>query len=55
MNFLNELDSNILNLDDISLTKLLSYADTKYKNNVNKKKLLASINSYSLLSDLKAT
>ena len=46
-NFMNELckvDSNILNLDEISLTKLLLYGDSKYENNVNKNILLASIN-----------
>ena len=44
MNELRKLDSNILNLDQISLTKLLLYGDSKYENNVNKKILLASIN-----------
>ena len=44
MNELPKLDSNILNLDEISLTKLLLYGDSKYENNVNKKILLASIN-----------
>ena len=44
MNELRKLDSNILNLDEISLTKLLLYGDSKYENNVNKKILLASIN-----------
>ena len=32
------------NLDEIFLTKLLLHGDSKYKNNVNKKILLASIN-----------
>ena len=32
-----KLDSNILNQDEISLTKLLLYGDSKYKNNVDKK------------------
>ena len=44
MNELHNLDSNILNIDEISLTKLLLYGDVKYKNKVNKKKLSASIN-----------
>ena len=44
MNELPKLDSNILNLDEICLTKLLLYGDSKYENNVNKKILLASIN-----------
>ena len=44
MNELRKLDSNILNLDEISLTKLLLYGDSKYENKVNKKVLLASIN-----------
>ena len=44
MNELPKLDSNILNLDEISLTKLLLYGDSKYENNVNKKIILASIN-----------
>ena len=43
MNELHKLDSNILNLDEISVTKLLLYGDSKYENNVNKKILLASI------------
>ena len=43
-NELCKLDSNILNLDEISLTKLLLYSDNKYENNVNKKILLASTN-----------
>ena len=43
MNELRKLDSNILNLDEISLTKMLLYCDSKYENNVNKK-ILASIN-----------
>ena len=33
-----------LNLDEISLTKLLLHGDRKYKNKVNKKILLGSIN-----------
>ena len=37
MNELRKLDSNILNLDEISLTKLLLYGDSKYENKVNKK------------------
>ena len=44
MNELRKLDSNILNLDEISLTKLLLYGDSKYENNANKKILLASMN-----------
>ena len=44
MNELRKLDSNILNLDEISLTKLLLYGDSKYENKVNKKVSLASIN-----------
>ena len=44
MNELRKLDPNILNLDEISLTKLLLYGDSKYENKVNKKVLLASIN-----------
>ena len=44
MNEFRKLDSNILNLDEISLTKLLLYGDSKYENKVNKKILLASIN-----------
>ena len=44
MSELRKLDSNILNLDEISLSKLLLYGDSKYENNVNKKVLLASIN-----------
>ena len=44
MNELRKLDSNILNLEDISLTKLLLYGDSEYENKVNKKILLASIN-----------
>ena len=44
MNELRKRDSNILNLDEISLTKLLLYGDSKYENKVNKKILLASIN-----------
>ena len=44
MNELRKLDSNILNLDEISVPKLLLYGDSKYENNVTKKILLASIN-----------
>ena len=44
MNELCKLDSNILNLDEISLTKLLLYSDSKYENSVNKKILFASTN-----------
>ena len=43
-NLLNELrkvDSNILNLDEINLTKLLSYCDSKYENNVSKKNIIS--------------
>ena len=43
MNELRKLDSNIVNLDEISLIKLLLYGDSKYENNVNQKILLASI------------
>ena len=46
MNELRKLDSSILNLDEISLTKLLLYGDSKYENKVNKKILLASINFF---------
>ena len=44
MNELRKLDSSILNLDEISLTKLLLYGDSKFENKVNKKILLASVN-----------
>ena len=44
MNELRKIDSSILNLDEISLTKLLLYGDSKFENKVNKKMLLASIN-----------
>ena len=44
MNELRKLDSSILNLDEISLTKLLLNGDSKLENKVNKKTLLASIN-----------
>ena len=44
MNELRKFDSNILNLDKISLTKFLLYGDSKYENKVNKKILLASVN-----------
>ena len=43
MNKLLKLDSNILNVDEISLTKLLLYGGSEYENDVNKK-ILASIN-----------
>ena len=45
MNELGKLDSNILNMDIISLTKLLLYDDSKYENNVSKNKLFTFINS----------
>ena len=44
MNELRKLNSNILDLVEISLTKLLLDGDRKYENKVNKKTLLASIN-----------
>ena len=44
MNELRKLDSSILNLDEISLTKLLLYGDSKYENKGNKNILLASLN-----------
>ena len=44
MNELHKFDSNILNLDEISLTKFILYGESKYENKVNKKTLLASIN-----------
>ena len=44
MNELHKLDCSILNLDEISLPKLLLYGDCKFQNKVNKKILLASIN-----------
>ena len=44
MNELRKLNSNILDLHEISLTKLLLDGDRKYENKVNKKTLLASIN-----------
>ena len=44
MNKLHKLDSSILNPDEISLTKLLLYGDTKFEKKVNKKILFASIN-----------
>ena len=44
MNELRKVDSSILNLDEISLTKLLSYGHSKFENKVNKKIILASIN-----------
>ena len=43
MHELRKIHSNIFNLDELSLTKFLLYSDTKYKINVNKKILLASI------------
>ena len=36
MNELRKLDTNILNLDEISLTKLFLYGDSKYENRLNK-------------------
>ena len=45
MNELGKLDSNILNMDIISLTKLLLYDDSKYENNASKNKLFTFINS----------
>ena len=36
MDDLCKLDSKILNLDEISFTKLLLYGDSKYENKVNK-------------------
>ena len=44
MDELRKLDPSILNLDEISLTKLLLYGNSKFENKVNKKILLASIN-----------
>ena len=44
INELRKLDSHILNLYEITLTKLLLYGDRTYENNVSKKILLASIN-----------
>ena len=44
MNELRKLDSNILNLDEISLTILLLYDDSKNENKINKKISLVSIN-----------
>ena len=43
-NELRKLDSSIVNLDKMSLTKLLLYGDRKFEDKVNKKILLASIN-----------
>ena len=34
MNELRKLDSSILNLDEISLAKLLSYGDSKFEKNM---------------------
>ena len=44
MNKTRQTASNILNLDQISLTKLILFGDSKYENKVNKNILLASIN-----------
>ena len=44
MNELRKLDSNILNLDEKSLTKLLLNGDSKHENKGNKKILLTSTN-----------
>ena len=44
MNELRKLESSILNLDEISLTKVPLYGDSKFENKLNKKMLLASIN-----------
>ena len=44
MNELRKVDSSILNLDEISLSKLLLYGDGKFENKVKEKILLASIN-----------
>ena len=44
MNKTRKTASNILNLDQISLTKLILFGDSKYENKVNKNILLASIN-----------
>ena len=44
MSELRKLDSKILNPDEISLTELLLYGDSKYKNKANKNILLTSIN-----------
>ena len=44
MNEFRKLDSNILNLDETSLSKLLLYGDSKNKNKANEKTLLVSIN-----------
>ena len=37
MNELRKLDSSVLNLDEISLPKLLLYGDSKFGNKINKK------------------
>ena len=42
MNFV--IYSNIFNLDETSLTKLLPYGDSKYEIKANKNKLLGFIN-----------
>ena len=44
VSWMNSHDSNILNLDEISLTKFILYGESKYENKVNKKISLASIN-----------
>ena len=44
MNKTRKTASNILNLDQISLTKLILFGDSKYENKVNKNILLVSIN-----------
>ena len=44
MNELRKLDFNIFNLDEISLSKLFLYGDSKYKIKVKEKILLVSIN-----------
>ena len=54
MNEVRNLDFSILNLNEISLTKLPFYGDSKYENKVNKKILLASIDFVLSTSDLKA-
>ena len=46
MNELRKLDFSILNLNEISLTKVILYGDSKYEKKVNKKILLASINFF---------
>ena len=44
MNELRKLDFNIFNLDEISLSKLFLYGDSKYKIKVKEKILLVSLN-----------